>query len=68
MNEVLLDAVRHNNWATKELVRFCQDRDLSGEQLEVRGVGTFGGILATLRHIIVSDGSYIRRLAESELA
>ncbi|WP_433513971.1 DinB family protein [Nonomuraea sp. CA-143628] len=67
MNEILLDAVRHNNWATKRLVRFCQDQDLSAEQLQVRGVGTFGGILATLRHIITSDGSYVRRLGDAEL-
>jgi uncharacterized damage-inducible protein DinB len=31
-------------------------------------VGTFGGILSTLRHIIVSDGSSVRRLAQSDLA
>ncbi|MEQ4715542.1 DinB family protein [Nonomuraea sp. B19D2] len=68
MNEVLLDAIRHNNWATKRLVEFCLDQNLSAEQLEVRGVGTFGGILSTLHHIIEADGSYVRRLAETELA
>ncbi|MFC5827415.1 DinB family protein [Nonomuraea insulae] len=68
MNEILLDAFRHNNWATKELVRFCQKQNLTAEQLEVRGVGTFGGILATLHHIITVDGSYVARLAETELA
>ncbi|MFI6743779.1 DinB family protein [Nonomuraea sp. NPDC050451] len=68
MNEVLLDAIRHNNWATKRLVEFCQGQDLSAEQLEVRGVGTFGGILSTLRHVIAADGSYVRRLAGAEPA
>lgn len=67
MNEVLFDAVRHNNWATGELVAFCRDQQLTAEQLEVTGVGTFGGILATLHHIITCDGSYLRRLADSEL-
>ncbi|WP_327585938.1 hypothetical protein OHA25_02125 [Nonomuraea sp. NBC_00507] len=67
MNEVVLDAIRHNNWATKQLVSFCRDQDLSARQLDVRGVGAFGGILSTLRHIGVSDGSYVRRLAEIDL-
>lgn len=66
MNEVLLDAIRHNNWATKHLLAFCRDQNFTAEQLEVTGVGTFGGILATLHHIITCDGSYLRRLADSE--
>jgi uncharacterized damage-inducible protein DinB len=68
VNEVLLDAIRHNNWATKQLVVFCRDQDLSDEHLTTPGVGTFGGILETLRHIITADGSYVRRLADSALA
>jgi uncharacterized damage-inducible protein DinB len=68
VNEVLLDAIRHNNWATKQLVVFCGDQDLSDEHLTTLGVGTFGGILETLRHIITADGSYVRRLADSALA
>ncbi|HEY0696109.1 MAG TPA: DinB family protein, partial [Kribbella sp.] len=68
MNEVLFDAIRHNNWATKQLVVFCRDQDLSEEQLTTPGVGTFGGIVATLRHIITADRGYVRRLADSELA
>lgn len=67
MNEVLLDAIRHNNWATKHLLAFCRDQNFTAEQLEVTGVGTFGGILATLHHIITCDGSYLRRLADSDL-
>jgi uncharacterized damage-inducible protein DinB len=68
VNEILLDAIRHNNWATKQLVVFCRDKDLSDEHLTTLGVGTFGGILETLRHIITADGSYVRRLADSALA
>ena len=67
MNEVLLDAVRHNNWATRRLVAFCQEQDLTAEQLTTPGVGTFGGIVATLQHIVTSDGSYVRRLTDGSL-
>jgi uncharacterized damage-inducible protein DinB len=68
VNEILLDPIRHNNWATDQLVTFCNEQDLSAEQLATPGVGTFGGILATLRHIITADGSYVRRLADTQLA
>lgn len=47
---------------------FCRDQNLSEEQLATPGVGTFGGIVATLRHIITADGSHVRRLADSDLA
>jgi uncharacterized damage-inducible protein DinB len=67
VNEVLFDAIRHNNWATGELLTFCRDQNFTAEQLAVTGVGTFGGILATLHHIITCDGSYLRRLADSDL-
>ena len=68
MNEILFDAVRHNAWATRRLIAFCQAQDLTEEQLvEVTGVGTFGGILATLHHIVTCDGSYVRRLTERDL-
>jgi uncharacterized damage-inducible protein DinB len=67
MHEVLLDAIRHNNWATKSLISFCRDQNFTAEQLEVTGVGTYGGILATLDHIVRCDGSYLRRLAQSPL-
>jgi uncharacterized damage-inducible protein DinB len=66
MNEILLDAIRHNNWATKRLIQFCRDQEFSAEDLRVRGVGTFGGILETLQHIVDCDASYARRLAGTE--
>jgi uncharacterized damage-inducible protein DinB len=66
VNDVLYDAIRHNNWATQSLLQFCRDQNFTAEQLEVTGVGTYGGILATLHHVIVCDGSYLRRLADSE--
>jgi uncharacterized damage-inducible protein DinB len=66
-NDVLSDPIRHNHWATKSLIGFCRSRDLTAEQLEVVGVGTYGGILATLDHIVRCDGSYVGRIAESPL-
>ena len=61
MNEALLEAFRHNSWATRQLLQFC--RGLSDEQLSAPATGTFGGILATFNHIVRSDASYARRLA-----
>jgi uncharacterized damage-inducible protein DinB len=63
MNEALLEAFRHNGWATRQLLAFC--RGLSGEQLTSSSAGNFGSILATFNHIVLSDGGYLRRLAGS---
>lgn len=63
VNEALLEAFRHNAWATKQLLAFC--RGLSEEQLTSSATGTFGGILATFNHIVRSDGRYLWRLAGS---
>lgn len=63
MNEALLETFRHNGWATRQLIASC--RGLSEERLTSPGAGTYGGILATLNHLVRSDGSYLRRLAGS---
>ncbi|MGH2813427.1 MAG: DinB family protein [Actinomycetota bacterium] len=63
MNEALLDAFRHNTWATKQLITFC--RDLPAERLTTPATGSFGGILATFNHLVLSEGGYLRRLAGS---
>jgi len=63
VNEALLEAFRHNAWATKQLLAFC--RGLSEEQLTSSGTGTFGGILATFNHLVLSDARYLLRLAGS---
>lgn len=68
LNDLLLDPIRHNNWATGSLIDFCRAQNLTAAQLEVAGVGTFGGILATLDHIVRCDGSYLRRIADRPLA
>jgi uncharacterized damage-inducible protein DinB len=67
LNDLLFDPIRHNNWATGSLIEFCRAQNLTAEQLEITGVGTFGGILATLDHIVRCDGSYLRRIADRPL-
>jgi uncharacterized damage-inducible protein DinB len=62
-NGALLEAFRHNTWATKQLLEVCQD--LSPELLIAPGTGTYGGILETFNHIVLSDARYLRRLAGS---
>jgi len=64
MNDALIEAFRHNTWATRELLTFC--RGLSAEQLGSTGTGSYGDILATFGHIVRSDANYARRLAGDE--
>jgi uncharacterized damage-inducible protein DinB len=61
MSDGLLDPLRHNAWATRELLEFC--RGLSPEQLAATAEGTYGSILATLQHMIGAEGRYRSRLA-----
>ena len=63
MNEVLLDPFRHNSWATKQLGAACQS--LAEDQLTSPATASYGSILATFNHIILSDASYLRRLGGS---
>ncbi|MET9314091.1 DinB family protein [Kribbella sp. NPDC003505] len=67
LNDVLYDPIRHNNWATASLIDFCRAQNLTADQLQITGVGTYGGILATLDHIVRCDGSYVRRIADRPL-
>jgi uncharacterized damage-inducible protein DinB len=60
---LMLEAFRHNSWATEELLRAC--RGLSKEQLATPATGTFGGILATLNHLVLAEGGYLRSLTGS---
>ncbi len=60
MEELLLEAFRHNAWANKTLIAYC--RNLTPEQLGATTSGTFGGILATLNHIVASDAGYLPRI------
>lgn len=64
MNDGLIDALGHNAWATRELIRVCQG--LTEEQLDATTVGTYGSIIDTLRHIVSAEASYLTRLTGEE--
>lgn len=64
MNDGLIDAFRHNAWATREVLSACQG--LSESQLETTVPGTYGSIIATLRHTVRSEAGYCRRLTGDE--
>jgi len=61
MTEGLQDPLRHNTWATKELLTFCGD--LPPDQLQATATGTYGTILSTLQHIIGAESRYRYRLS-----
>jgi uncharacterized damage-inducible protein DinB len=50
---LLADAFAHNAWATLQLIDACLS--LEPEELEASAPGTYGSILATLRHLVDSD-------------
>ena len=56
MDSPLAEPLRHNAWATQELLAAA--RALAPEQLAATVPGTFGGILATLQHIVAAEGFY----------
>jgi uncharacterized damage-inducible protein DinB len=60
MAYVLDDLVRHNIWATGELLALC--RPLDDETLNATVPGTYGTVIATLRHMIDAESSYLYRL------
>jgi uncharacterized damage-inducible protein DinB len=59
---VLEDALGHHVWATLRLLDVCAA--LGPEQLEASAPGTMGSILATLRHIVGADCSYLGLLID----
>ncbi len=64
MNEILAEAFKYSAWATTSLITAATD--LSDEQLHRPGRG-FGSILATLNHIVLSDGFYAAALVPPAL-
>lgn len=52
----LLLLLRHKTWATLRLIEYCQTLD--DEQLSLTIPGTYGTILATLRHFLAADEDY----------
>ena len=49
-SSVLDDAFAHHTWATGRLIEACQA--LSPEQLDSTVPGTYGSIIATMRHLV----------------
>lgn len=64
MNDGLVDAFRHNAWATREVLRAC--RGLTPDQLDAAVTGAYGSIIATLRHIVRAEAAYCARLMDEE--
>lgn len=60
MNELLLDAFRHSAWAKERLIAACGS--LSPEELTRPAPGSFGSIIATLNHLVITDANYLARL------
>jgi uncharacterized damage-inducible protein DinB len=60
MDGGLRDLVRHNAWATNELLAYCRGLDVA--TLDETVPGTYGSIIETLQHLVDSEASYIRRL------
>lgn len=59
MDQLLIEAFRHNSWATKRLLGFC--RQLMPDQLTATAPGTYGTIIATFNHLIYADVNYLPR-------
>lgn len=66
MTHALHDPVRHNVWATAQLLEFCQGLD--DQTLNATVPGTYGSILATLRHILYCEREFLDRLLGREPA
>ena len=66
MTHALHDPIRHNAWATAQVLEFC--RSLDEHTLNATVPGTYGTILATLRHIIDCEMEFLYRLLGQEAA
>jgi uncharacterized damage-inducible protein DinB len=64
MNDGLLDAFRHNAWATRQLLMHC--RQLTPDELEATTPGVYGSPVATLWHIIAAEANYCFRLSNQQ--
>jgi uncharacterized damage-inducible protein DinB len=62
---VLEDAFGHHVWATLRLIDACAA--LAEDQLATEVPGTYGSILATMRHLVGADCSYLFRLTEGRI-
>ncbi len=66
MAHALHDPVRHNAWATAQILAFCQGLD--EQTLTATVPGTYGTILATLRHLIDGEMESLYHLLDREAA
>lgn len=57
MTSLLDDAFAHHVWATERLIDACGQ--LASDQLRAPAPGTYGPIMATLAHLVSSDGWYL---------
>jgi uncharacterized damage-inducible protein DinB len=64
VNDTLRYLWRHNVWASRTLLDLC--RTLSPEQLSAPGVASYGSIIETFRHIVMSDAGYLRSLGGAQ--
>ena len=62
---LLADAFAHHVWATIRLIDACHS--LGPEQLEASATGTYGPILATMRHIVAADAGYLSLLSDGQV-
>ena len=60
MTAPMLRQLRHDVWASEQLLARC--RQLAPEQLEITVPGSYGGVRATLGHVVAADENYIVRL------
>jgi len=63
---LLEDAFAHHVWATLRLIDACLG--LASEHLEATAPGTFGSIIATVRHIVAADAGYLFALTGGKRA
>lgn len=66
MNDILLDAFRHNAWATRRLLDSCGT--LSEDQRDASAQGTYGSVISTLRHMLTAEAKYCSRLTGVDIA
>jgi len=60
MDEGFVALFRHHAWASDRLFAACEG--LPSDQLEFVVQGTFGGLGATLRHLVEAEERYVRGL------
>jgi len=62
-NGILTTIFRHHAWSNLVLIDFLAG--LTEEQLNLAVPGTYGGSIATVRHLISSDADYVRIIPDT---